>query len=99
ANGVAEAVESRSQLANPLVIRSPRSSDPNLAADANDIAAVDRARRFDEVERKEVFKCFGDRRCLRATRFSARPADDGDFVEDDRSILDEDGIGGFWQVR
>ena len=42
---------------------------------------------------------FGDRRRFRAARCCAKAGDDGDLVEDQSGIFDEDGIGQFRRGR
>ena len=89
---IAEWTDELGKVRDPISIRPARTADVDAPADAQDITAVEEAAR-DSVQLKTTGKAGGGRPSLICPRGRTWPGDDGVIVEQERRILNEDGIG------
>lgn len=85
--------EDGGELADAFGVAALGETDEELAADAQNVAALQRAGKGDVLELAKFGDGLRKRHGFRAARFGAQGKDDSEFVEDDGGIFDEHGIG------
>lgn len=84
--------EDGSQLANAFGIGAASEPNEQLAADAQDIATLQRAGKRDIFELAKRRQRLGERGGFRAASFRSERQDDSQFIENDGRIFDKHGI-------
>lgn len=92
-DGVTVRGENRAQLADGVMVRSAGNADEDAASSDENVAAIDRAGRFDLCQCAIRPKRFRDGGRLAATRGGSWAHDDRDFGKNDGGVFDENAIG------
>src|SRR5580658_2497184 len=80
------------ELADAIRVAAFGEADEDLAADAQNVAALERAGERDVLELTKFGNGFGERRGFRTARCGAKWEDDGELIQDDGGILYKHGI-------